>query len=138
MHRLAPWFGFIAGLALFSVSSLSFAAVEQLRFGAVSSDLAAEATSVGFDITGEFDTTGGVVSVAEIPSYVDPGAGLVMMVSVIAKAGSKLLDQCKVGEDYPITVSINGSKSRTTAGRCREFLKNPCAEGVSSFWASAQ
>jgi hypothetical protein len=138
MRHLALSFGVAAVVALMTSPVPSYGASAPSHFGAVSSAMADDASSVGFDITGEFDKAGGVVTVGEIPNYVDPSAGLVMMVSVIAKAGSKLIEQCAVAEDYPITVSINGSNSRTTAGRCREFLKNPCAEGVCSFWASAQ
>jgi hypothetical protein len=53
-----------------------------------------------------------------------------MMVGVLAKAAGELADHCAVEESYPITVLIGGAASRTTVGRCRSFLKNPCAEGV--------
>ncbi len=135
MGRLASFFGIAMILA--STGGSAFA-VEEAKFGVVSKDMAADANSVGFDITGSFEKAGGTVTVGEIPAYVDPQQGLVMMISVIAKAGSKLIEQCEVGTDYPIEVSINGSTSRTTTGRCLEFLKRPCAEGICDFWATAR
>ncbi len=133
MRYLASLFGIAMIAALTGVQAI---AVEDGKFAAVSKDMAADASSVGFDITGSFEKAGGVVTVGEIPPYVDPQQGLVMMVSVIAKAGSKLIEQCEVGTDYPIEVNINGSKSRTTTGRCREYLKNPCIEGICTFWTT--
>jgi hypothetical protein len=111
---------------------------EEARFASVSSDLQREATTFGIDMTGEFGSTGGTVTVVEMPSYVDPSEGLVMMVGVIAKAGDKLIDRCAVSQDYPIKVVINGAPAYTTAGLCRAFLKNPGAEGISAFWTTAQ
>lgn len=135
MRRLASCFGFALVVAL--AASTGFAA-DEARFAAVSSGLSDDASSVGFDITGEFGKDGGAVTVGEIPSYVDPQEGLVMMVRIIAKAGSRLIEQCEAGEDYPITVHINGATNQTTAGRCREFLKDPCAAGVCTFWMAPQ
>ena len=133
MRRLAWIFGFaFIGVA----ASLACYAVEESAFTGVSTAMAADASSVGFDITGKFEKAGGSVEVAEIPAYVDPQQGLLVMVSVIAKAGSKLIDQCQVEADYPIAVKINGATSHTTAGRCKAFRQNPCPEGIGEFWAA--
>jgi hypothetical protein len=135
MRRFASCLGFALIVAWMGVPAF---AADDAKFGAVSSDLSADASSVGFDISGRFDPVGGAVTVVEIPSYLDPQQGLVLMVSVIARAGSRLIDQCAVGADYPIEVQVNGSANRTTAGRCREFMKNPCAEGICEFWVAAR
>ncbi|HEY5995528.1 MAG TPA: hypothetical protein VIU29_00840 [Candidatus Deferrimicrobiaceae bacterium] len=135
MHRLASFLGIV--LVVMMVAAPAFAADEG-AFGSVSSAMEADATSVGFDITGKFEKSGGAVAVGEMPAYVDPQQGLVLMISVIAKAGGKLMDRCAVGENYPITVKVNGSDCHTTAGRCKAFLKNPCVEEVDNFWTIPQ
>jgi hypothetical protein len=133
MGRPASWLVLALVVAWLAVPAF---AADEGQFGTVSSEMAADAGSIGFDITGRFDKAGGAVTVAEIPAYVDPQQGLVMSLNVIAKAGSRLIEQCRVGEEYPIEVVINGSTSRTTAGRCKAFLKNPCAEGICAFWVA--
>lgn len=125
-------------IALVVMMAAPVPAAEEGAFGAVSTTMEADATSVGFDITGRFGKSGGEVTVSEFPSYVDAQQGLVMMISVIAKAGGKLIDQCEVGENYPIKVKVNGNDCHTTAGRCKAFLKNPCVEAVDTFWAIPQ
>jgi hypothetical protein len=133
MRRLASFVGFIL---LATAVSLTSHAVEESTFGVVSRNMSSDASSVGFDISGKFEKGGGTVDVAEIPSYVDPQQGLLVMVNVIAKAGDQLIEQCKVGEDYPISVVVNGVTSHTTAGRCKAFRKNPTTEAIGEFWAA--
>lgn len=135
MHR-PSWFLGIALMVM--MAAVSASAADEAPFGKVSSAMEADATAVGFDITGRFEKSGGEVVVAEIPPYVDAQQGLVMMISVIAKAGGKLIDQCAVGENYPIKVKVHGNDCHTTAGRCKAFLKNPCVEEVDTFWAIPQ
>lgn len=135
MLRPASFLGIALVVMMVAVPAL---AAEDGAFGTVSTAMEADATSVGFDITGRFGKSGGEVTVSEIPSYVDAQQGLVMMISVIAKAGGKLIDQCAVGENYPIKVKVNGNDCHTTAGRCKEFLKNPGVEGIDTFWAIPQ
>lgn len=120
---------------LLATAAFPASAGDPLQFGAVSDGLAADATSVGFEISGEFGPAGGAVLVGEVPPYVDPQEGLLMTIRFIAKAGNRLLDQCEVGDEYPIRVTMNGATLTTTAGRCREFLRNPCAESICAFWS---
>jgi hypothetical protein len=135
MQRLASFLGMV--LLVMMVAAPTSRA-EEAPFGSVSSSMEADASSVGFDITGKFEKAGGAVVVGEIPAYIDAQQGLVMMISFIAKAGGKLIEQCAVGEDYPITVKVNGADCHTTAGRCKAFLKNPCVEEVDTFWTIPQ
>jgi hypothetical protein len=135
MHRLASFLG-IALVAV--IAAVPAFAADESAFEGVSSAMEADASSVGFEITGRFEKSGGEVTVGEIPSYVNPQQGLVLMISVIAKAGDKLIDRCAVGESYPITVKVNGTDCHTTAGRCKVFLKNPCVEEVDTFWTIPQ